>query len=357
MAKHLIIVGFAKCGTSLLNEVLKQSNEFCTPRYKEINYFNRHWQNSLDLSWYYEQYVDKEGILPEDKIFVDASPTYLSQSYTQTLERIKSSLKDAKILVCLRNPVYRAFSHYIHNINAHFARNGHFFKRQNNDFQEIYNQSFYEAFQNDSDLKDSYSNKIKKIYKIFGKSNVAFFSLEDDSKNFVGFYKKLCHFCGIKYRPYFEGKSLPRVLTGNSISHYLYSGNKNLLISHENKLFSIKKDTMFLVNPRQNEIFRDLSQLKILEILSSSYNWTDFLHEETAKRIFEENFTKTSQQIEDLIDGLDLSSWKIFKDKHIAKATFCPQYLDNGKLCWAVEVDYRLHPIEALQLATVKTTD
>lgn len=355
MTKHLIVAGFTKCGTSLLNEVLKQTNEFATPKYiKEINFFNEHWDDSLGLDWYYKQYLEPGATLsdlPRDKVLVDASPTYLHNSYVKTLERIKSSLKkDVKILICLRNPVYRAFSHYIHNINAHFSHKGFFFRKQDRDFKEIYNQNFYEAFKNDHHLKDDYFGKISQAYQMFGKQNVMLFSLEKDAKNFDNFYQKLCQFCNVEYQPYFKDKPLPKVLAGNSIARYLYAKDKDLLVSHNNKIFSIDKDSLYLINSRKNQLFKHLSQQKVLDILSSSHNWTTFLHQEIAKKMFEQNFIKTAQEIENLVEGVDLSSWQVFKDKSIPPATFSPKYQYNGQSFRLKEVNYNLQ--SAKELAT-----
>ena len=207
MTKHLIVVGFTKCGTSLLNTVLKQTNEFVTPKtIKEINFFNNHWDDSLGLDWYYRQYVENGEVLSSDKVLVDASPTYLHNSYIETLERIKFSLPNAKILICLRNPIYRAFSHYIHNINAHFSQKGFFFRNQETEFSKIYARSFYEAFQNDKHIREDYVAKIDQALKIFGRDKVMFFKLEDDAKNFDLFYQKLCQFCISSMFPNFKVK-------------------------------------------------------------------------------------------------------------------------------------------------------
>lgn len=338
--KHLIIVGFTKCGTSLLNEVLKQTNEFYPPKYvKEINFFNEHWDDSLGLDWYYKQYYDNGEIPISDKVMVDASPTYLHNSYIQTLERIKSSLKDVKILICLRQPVYRAFSHYIHNINAHFSRKGFFFTRQNSEFDEIYKQSFYEAFYNNSHYQDDYFAKMKQTCKIFGMQNVMFFVLENDVKKFDIFYQKLCQFCDVKYQPYFKDKPLAKVLAGNSIAYYLYAESKDLLIPKNNKIFSMERGDLLLVNSRGNEMFKNLDRQKILEILSSTHNWTTFLHKDVAKMMFEQNYEKIIEEMENLIKGVDLSSWKVFKDKSIPQATFWPKYTYEGKTYRLKEID------------------
>ena len=115
MTKHLIVLGFAKCGTSLLHEVFKDCDEFHLPTYKETNFFSQDW--SEDIGNYYRKYKNLEQAKSKNKIFFDSSPTYFGKNYLVALERIKSSLgNSAKFVVCLRNPIYRAFSHYKHHI-------------------------------------------------------------------------------------------------------------------------------------------------------------------------------------------------------------------------------------------------
>ena len=48
MSKHLIVLGFAKCGTCLLNEIFKNCNEFHLPIHQETNFFSMHWGKGID---------------------------------------------------------------------------------------------------------------------------------------------------------------------------------------------------------------------------------------------------------------------------------------------------------------------
>ena len=328
MARHLIVLGFAKCGTSLLHEVLKDCDEFHLPTYKETNFFSWDWNE--DLNSYYHKYTNPQEAESINKIFFDSSPTYFGKKYLAVLERIKSSLGDsAKFVICLRNPIYRAFSHYKHQINAHYARNGFFAKRQKNNFEKIYDKSFFDReIRNNAIVFENYIDKIVAAQKVLGKNNIIYFNLESDVKNFDLFYQRLCDFLKIDYRPYFRDKSLPKVLVGDYLSHYAYA-SKNLIFTYSNKVYSIKNGGLFLFNNRGHELFSDLDRDKIMSCLSASYRWTSFLHGEVAKEMFYDEFYDNCSQLENIVK-LDFSSWLKFKNKDTPLAEFNPQYIENG---------------------------
>lgn len=328
MTRHLIVLGFAKCGTSLLHETLQNCPEFHLPVYKETNFFSWDWNE--DLSHYYYKYQAPQQAQAEGKIFFDSSPTYFGNNYLEVLERIKSSLGDsAKFIICLRNPIYRAFSHYKHRINAHYARYGSFVKRQDENFKKVYDQSFFDLETlNNSIIFNNYSHKIASAQKILGKNNILYFNLEKDTKSFDSFYRKLCNFLKIDYQPYFAQKPLPKVLVGDYLSHYSYA-QKDLIFNNDNQIYKIPQGGLFLLNNRGHELFPNLSQDKILSCLTASQRWTKILPEEIARQLFKQKFANDCEQLDNLIK-FDFTPWKNFKTKVTPLAQFNPQYLENG---------------------------
>ncbi|MEL6787445.1 MAG: sulfotransferase domain-containing protein [Cyanobacteria bacterium J06607_15] len=340
MTKHLVVLGFAKCGTSLLHEVFKEFDEFCTPIHKETNFFSMHWKKGLDH--YHSKYDNYEQAESEGKIFFDSSPTYMGNGYLEALARIKATLGDSgKYVICLRNPIYRAFSHYKHQINAYYARYGFFTRKPRENFQRVYNGSFFdEETINSSKIFEYYFDKLVAAENILGKENIIYFMLENDIKKFDVFYRKVCALLEINYQPYFADKPLPRVLVGDYLSHYHYSKNKDLFLPYNNKLYTIKKGGLLLLNHRGNELFPDLSEQKVAECLAASNRWTNFLPGEVAQEMFNKFFARDCQAIEDNL-GLDLSAWNKFKDKTSLKAEFSPQYVVEGVKKEAPEVSFQ----------------
>ena len=119
---NFIIVGVARCGTTSLYHYLNQHPEISLSKIKEPKYFS-----SIDLALPQkgvgDHTVHKRIIKDEkkyDKLYAefhhhkcvgDASSDCFYY-HENVIPRIKEKLGDVKIIVCLRNPVQRAYSAY-----------------------------------------------------------------------------------------------------------------------------------------------------------------------------------------------------------------------------------------------------
>lgn len=114
MKVNTFIVGAPKAGTTSLHYYLQQHPEVCMSAIKEPNFFTA--ANVSDL------YYDVDPILNEDdyhlifsdlkkKVVGEASVSYLY--YPLIADKIFEYNPKAKIIILLRNPVQRAFSHYL----------------------------------------------------------------------------------------------------------------------------------------------------------------------------------------------------------------------------------------------------
>ena len=111
-------IGAPRCGTSWIANVLRAHPDICISEPKEVRYFNRHEmqagrlkgkQNSnfdQDLDWYLKRFSHaKPGQLRGE-----ISPIYLSDP--EAAAAIHARFPDIKLIVCLRNPVNKAYSLY-----------------------------------------------------------------------------------------------------------------------------------------------------------------------------------------------------------------------------------------------------
>lgn len=119
---NFLIVGVARCGTTSLFHYLEQHPEIGMSKIKEPKYFS-----SLDLILPQKGVGDDtvfskvitNGIeynklfngLEKYKMIGEGSSDYFYYHKT-VIPRIKENLGDVKIIICLRNPVERAFSAY-----------------------------------------------------------------------------------------------------------------------------------------------------------------------------------------------------------------------------------------------------
>ena len=109
-----LIIGAPRCGTTSLFYYLSEHSQIVPSIEKELHFFDDHYAKGM--RWYRAQFptaVQKyyaEHIRKQDFLTGEATPAYLF--YPHASERISKVLPHVKLIVLLRNPVDRAFSHY-----------------------------------------------------------------------------------------------------------------------------------------------------------------------------------------------------------------------------------------------------
>jgi hypothetical protein len=103
-----LIIGAQKCGTTSLFYYLSQHPELHLPTEKEIHYFDLNFEKGT--RWY-TQFFGSEPAYAQ-KFTGEASPYYLFHPFVP--ERVASLVPEVKLIVLLRDPVERAYSHYMH---------------------------------------------------------------------------------------------------------------------------------------------------------------------------------------------------------------------------------------------------
>jgi hypothetical protein len=73
---------------------------------KELHFFDRHFDRGVD--WYREQFTPA----PRHRQVGEATPSYLYDAEARA--RLAKALPDTKLVIILRDPVKRAYSHYWH---------------------------------------------------------------------------------------------------------------------------------------------------------------------------------------------------------------------------------------------------
>jgi hypothetical protein len=102
-----LIIGAMKSGTtSLFRHISAHPEVFGAPG-KELHFFDEHFTRGA--AWYAEQF-DHSG---SEVVAGEATPNYMYDPIA--VGRIASLIPDAKLIAILRQPVDRAYSHYLHN--------------------------------------------------------------------------------------------------------------------------------------------------------------------------------------------------------------------------------------------------
>jgi hypothetical protein len=197
------VVGAARCGTTSLYNYLNQHPEIFLPKIKELNHFSE--VESRERSDYKKPKKDKEyhtKIIKSPEIYEslfknakenqlkgDISPSYLSNS--TTAQRIFDHNPEAKIIISLRNPVHRAFSHYAMNYGVGYDRNISFEKALRDNKVKIWGGgNLYLEL-------SAYHKYVKSYYDIFDSRNIHLMVFEDWTKNKEKALKEALDFLGI----------------------------------------------------------------------------------------------------------------------------------------------------------------
>lgn len=141
-----IIIGVQKCGTSSIYFNLRKHRWISSALTKEIHFFDNNYNRGIN--WYRRHFPSEyyrkiaRSLLNKNIITGEASPDYIFNYHTP--QRICRTLQDVKLLVFLRNPADRAYSHY-----QHYLRQG------------LENLSFEEALEKEDERLGGELEKIK----------------------------------------------------------------------------------------------------------------------------------------------------------------------------------------------------
>ena len=107
-----LIIGAQKSGTNSLYDLLTQHPHVERAITKELNYFNLHFEKGIE--WYRSQFALPRWKDERKLITGEATPDYLF--YPDAARRAAKVVPQAQLIVLLRNPVHRAYSHYHHQV-------------------------------------------------------------------------------------------------------------------------------------------------------------------------------------------------------------------------------------------------
>ena len=203
-----LIIGAAKCGTSSLYDYLMQHPSVGKSLTKQIHFFDRYFDRGL--GWYkvcfplnFEKFYFQKIL---KKIFVtgEATPHYMT--HPLAAKRAYSLVPNVKIIVMLRNPVDRAYSHYMMEKdhgkeelsfedaieNEDMRSAGEFEKMLNNEDNIGINYPHRAYIKSGEYLK-----QIKRWRKYYSKENFLFIKSEDFNKNPNKVYNDVLNFLGL----------------------------------------------------------------------------------------------------------------------------------------------------------------
>ena len=279
------IVGAAKSGTTSIYEFLKAHPEAFLPSVKEPNFFSHKeisaqnlYYNNVDVTSLNE-YLNLFEKSEREKVLGESSVSYLF--YPECPKRIHAFNPEAKIIIVLRDPKRRAYSHYLMDKKLGFVNKG--FQEAITDRSEenkLYYQQFVEL--------GLYFQQVRNYLNVFPKEQVKVYLFEDLIYDTAATLKDLQRFLGVQ-----DG------LIENKLSHHNPSlESKSSFISWLYKKKAIRK-ALKAITPKgsKNLIFK----FAFNKPSNSSYPKES---ENTLMEIYKEDIIK----LEELIQR-DLSKW------------------------------------------------
>jgi hypothetical protein len=116
--RHLpttVIVGAQKAGTTQLYAYMVKHPRCYGAAEKEVDYFSK--RPNRPVAWYRSRFPWRRRVWWRQGQVIEASPSYLATP--SALRKMQKVLPGARIVVILRDPVSRAFSHYQHKKTRH----------------------------------------------------------------------------------------------------------------------------------------------------------------------------------------------------------------------------------------------
>lgn len=121
LVRHLpttVIVGAQKAGTTQLYAYMVKHPRCYGAAEKEVDYFSKHAERSV--GWYRSRFPWRRRVRRRQGHVIEASPSYLPTP--SALRKMHKVLPNARVIVLLRDPVSRAFSHYQHKKTRHLEQ-------------------------------------------------------------------------------------------------------------------------------------------------------------------------------------------------------------------------------------------
>lgn len=242
-----LVIGAQKCATTSLYNYLTNHPCIYSAYKKEIGYFDRRYY-SKNIKWYrshfpsfLRKYYTKWAI-KRDFITGEASTGYVL--YPHALKRIAKTLPKVKLVLILRNPVDRAYSHYQHTkrggreilsfedaIKKEVERVGIACKKLKEDEKYFNIDIAYYAYR----FIGVYIDQIKVLMSLFPKEQILILKYEDFIMNPLAVYRKTLEFLDIPnsklkdLRKYNEGEYTKMdIKVRKSLVDYFKPYNKKL---------------------------------------------------------------------------------------------------------------------------------
>ncbi len=178
-------IGAEKAGTSWIAQCLKEHPQICFSKQKEIRFFDKNYHKGLD---FYKSFFNH---CQESKIKGEYTPRNFVRPWTA--KRIKRYFSDVKLIICFRDPIERACSHYYHDLSLDRVPGNLSFERVLKKYPKYIQEGKYYSY-------------LKLWFELYPFENFLFLIYEDIKKNPLKFIQKVYRFLEV------DDKFIPKSL-------------------------------------------------------------------------------------------------------------------------------------------------
>jgi hypothetical protein len=247
---NFIIIGAQKSGTTSLYSYLTQHPCVLPSFRKELNFFDLGYQRGM--FWYQSYFPTKLALkfqalkTKERTITGEATPQYLFHPLAP--QRVWETLPEVKLIVLLRNPVTRAYSHYNHvksrgleslSFEDALAREESIIASELEKLKLNPNYRCLDLLNHSYVSRGIYVEQLERWFKFFPRDKFLISKYEDFTNNPKVFYKNTLDFLGL---PDWELINYESFNSGN-YSSSLKAETKNKLLSffesHNQRLYDL----------------------------------------------------------------------------------------------------------------------
>ena len=287
MKVDFFIVGAPKAGTTSLYHYLNEHPQVEMSSQKEPDYFSDaaiqeqgmyYGKNRIDTE---EKYNTLFNTQKKDVIFGEGSVSYLF--YPNVAQDIKAYNPIAKIIIMLRNPIDRAFSHYLMDYRLGLVSDS---------FEDIINKKskhknahlFYQQY-----IKvGEYAVQLKRYFDIFDKENILLIDYEDFKSDVTGTVNSVYSFLNVsaEFSADVNKKHNTFTMPKNKLIRFMYS-------------FVVIRNILSFIFPK--------NMVKAVRLILFRKNKKPKLLEETRNQL-KHYFSNDVRLLESII-GKDYSKW------------------------------------------------
>tara|TARA_B100000768_G_C11215965_1_gene348210 strand:+ start:301 stop:1035 length:735 start_codon:yes stop_codon:yes gene_type:complete len=172
--RHVFIIGAQRCGTTFIADYLSahSSIQVIKPLKPEPKFFSDIGNHQFNKDTYFNKFFINN---PNTNFFIEKSTNYIEN--VKALKHIKKLFPNGKILILLRNPIYRAYSNYKFSYESGLESKSFLEAINSNPKKRPYKSVSSNPFNYLE--RGLYINYIKEVDKIFDKKNIKIFILEE----------------------------------------------------------------------------------------------------------------------------------------------------------------------------------